>query len=163
MPRGLVQLAAGAYVAWSTVVDAPISSVSDDLESLLNLVGEHGDSRRQHLERLERLGQSVQDGEVAAAFLAFNRAGPGEVCLTADAIVRCYGPDSDAFVLHPSDIQPFTTSFAVPTGHPEHGRIYWVPWPPHQVPASLEGADLRAMVYAPDLSTDAHQADVPPR
>ncbi len=100
MGRMLVQIK-DRYFEWSTVVDAPVT-YGMTLPQLRHYIKE--EYGRQGLEelpkRLERCaerGHSAQgDNSSLASFLACNRAGPKESCLSAAAIYKQYAYDEKA-------------------------------------------------------------------
>ena len=92
MGQGIVKLN-GKYMIWSTVVDAPITRLMtrEQLEEHVRFEdGERG--IRELPERLERAdtnGTSFYRGS-AESVVRFNRAGPGESCLTIKELIEKY-------------------------------------------------------------------------
>jgi hypothetical protein len=88
MGRGIVKLADGEYVEWSTVVDAPVSYVlgADEARAAW------GEER---VERADERGTSFVDlpPTPAAEYVAGNRAGDGEEELTLDEIRARYAKE----------------------------------------------------------------------
>lgn len=74
--------------------------------------------------------------------IVYNRAGPGEKCLTRDALKEAYASREahGEFLLTPDKVQPLTTSEPAiknAAGEWEHQPTYWVPWSPDEVPDTL--------------------------
>lgn len=90
MPSWIVRLADQEYVEWSTVVDAPVSTIAARAEA----IDRWGD------ERIERADEHVTSCTVpelwprnADEFIDLNRAGPDELSLTLDAIRERFASD----------------------------------------------------------------------
>jgi hypothetical protein len=95
----IAKLGPDCYVEWSTVVDAPISSTMT-LEQLREYIREeYGQAGLERLparlERVERTGTSGLDGGTLAGYLACNRAGADESCLSREEIIRLYAPENE--------------------------------------------------------------------
>lgn len=125
--RPVRQLAQNTYVAWSGVADAPAGWTMTWLDARAAGFPE---------ERLLAAGPMTADTN------AFNRAGPGEACLTVAAIIEAYASDVayEQFRLTPGEVQPLTTSDVSQnpdTGEWEEGETRWTPWPPGAVPTAL--------------------------
>ena len=98
MPRHIVKLERNGetrYMEWSTVVDAPVSDLMD-LEAFRKhyryYYGDHGMSELpERMARVDKFGTSAMNPpESAEALIAFNRAGPGESCLTVEELWNKY-------------------------------------------------------------------------
>jgi hypothetical protein len=133
MGRAWIQIDDRHALLWSSVVDAPI----DYLTPIVDL---DDDIRA----KLAANGHSWADQGPAelAELVGVNRAGPDEVCLTPQALVRRYRDEAayEAFELDVDDINPYTCD--------ADGIVYWVPWAPDDRPESLDGlssADLRQL------------------
>lgn len=87
MPRYLVKLADDAYVEWSTVVDAPVSSVMTRADVLLD------DPAR--VMRCDANGHSATwfEPQTVEQLVAGNRAGDGETELSVEEIIEQYTQD----------------------------------------------------------------------
>ena len=82
MGHGIIKLGEDQYVEWSTIVDAPVSYVTDR-ETAAVAWGE------ERVARADEKGTSYLDiEETAAEYVAFNRAGPNEECLTLEEILK---------------------------------------------------------------------------
>lgn len=109
----IIKLDTDKYVEWSTVVDAPTTSVMSLTELEKFLYETHGakeglfkeaDPKTKALKeelvtlqvknRLERLAEngtsSLIPGDSASAYLDHNRAGPKETCISVAEIVELY-------------------------------------------------------------------------
>ncbi len=103
MPTGIVKLG-DLYVYWSTVVDAPTSGpmTKDELRTSLLEEGEWAAPPRtkpfdrwyyerqvdSRIARTDKNGTSFYGYESAEEFVAFNRAGPRETCLSYKKLVE---------------------------------------------------------------------------
>lgn len=87
-----------------------------------------------HLDRAD--ARAVEDGAVI-----YNRAGPGEVCLTREALIEVYTSSESAktFRLTPDKIQPYTRGGGTDpaTGEWDDHYVEWVPWAPDSMPDAL--------------------------
>jgi len=152
--KAVFKLGEDAYVEWSSVVDAPVSDVMTKNEALGAGIA------LARLERADALGHSWTDMDKVQSpedLVAGNRAGPRESCLSLAAILRVYAPvaGEEDREISVDDIEPYTTSWAVPEGHEDWGKVYWVPWKPGEGPERLtEETDFDAMVEDPALSWD---------
>jgi hypothetical protein len=102
MPAYIYRLGHDGYVEWSTVVDAPISGIMTQLEMEEYLYQKYGNPDRDYeeldrrkigerLERANRWGSSeIRMPPVRRTpedLVAYNRAGPGETCLSYDQLL----------------------------------------------------------------------------
>lgn len=76
-----------------------------------------------------------------AGDVLYNRAGPGETCLTRAALAEAFA-NAQAyreFRLTPDKVQPLTTSDMRQNdaGEWEHSETYWTPWAPDEQPDTL--------------------------
>jgi len=83
MGRGIVKLDENKFVEWSTIVDAPISSVFS-MEAGFDTYG------RERMERANESGTSYRDEESNQTFFDYNRAGEGESHISREMIVERY-------------------------------------------------------------------------
>jgi len=94
MPKFLVKLGDEQYCEWSTVVDAPVSSIMtlDGLKAYYR--GQYGEEGMlmlpDRLARVERTGCSALSGCTAEELIACNRAGPKEGRLNLRQIIKLY-------------------------------------------------------------------------
>lgn len=85
MSLGIVKLADDTYVEWSTVCDCPASHVMTRDEAL-GLAG-----GQERVERCDRNGTSFVDvAQSGPEYVAFNRAGPVDSCLTVTEMIEQY-------------------------------------------------------------------------
>lgn len=122
----LVRLAEDYFLGWSGICDAPAT-----YRMTLAEVTERGWPEH----RITGAKGLDEDG------VLWNRAGPGEACLTVAALMEAWESAEalDAFRLTPEKVQPVTTSDVRQNeaGEWEHGEVYWTPWAPDSVPATL--------------------------
>lgn len=123
--RLLYRLADDAYVPWGGGADAPTGYVMTSREAL---------DAGFPPERVRDAVDFATDG-------GFNRAGPGETCLTPEAMIEAYASEEAhrAFRLTPDKIRPITTRGREDpvTGEWDDITVYWTPWAPDEVPARL--------------------------
>lgn len=124
--RPVRSLAENLFIAWSGGADAPAGWVMTWLEARAEGFPE------------ERL---IHATEMSNDRTAFNRAGPGETCLTVAGLIEAYTSEEThrEFRLTPDKIQPYTTSGRVDsdTGEWDGTTVYWHPWAPDEVPEAL--------------------------
>jgi hypothetical protein len=111
VPRFIVKLAEDKFVQWSTICDAPVSSVMSEAECRAHLeneiqssVGVHASSQKlqasqralfeeqlqERWARIEEYGTSAYDGTTAEDLVSGNRAGVREARLTTEEIIELY-------------------------------------------------------------------------
>ncbi len=99
MANGIIRLERGGrewFLEWSTVVDAPVTCGMSEAELRDHVKEEYGNRGLERiearLERCRRCGHSYLDDEsqTVAEFVEYNRAGPGESCLTVDELIDAY-------------------------------------------------------------------------
>lgn len=102
MGQGIVKLAEDAYVVWSSVVDAPVSEISSREAMRASGISPL------RLARADANGTSfVDENRDGPAYVAFNRAGPREECLTLTALRDRYAPGGDPSApVRPDEIRP---------------------------------------------------------
>lgn len=91
MPRFIIHHD-GLFFEWSEVVDAPVSRAMGreefvDWYTERNGADAAGDALDARLARAVEYGTSAERPESAEEMTRFNRAGPGERCLTFDEII----------------------------------------------------------------------------
>lgn len=97
MPRTIIKLrheGTDYYLEWSSIVDAPVT-YGMPFEEFTEYYRERygGDGLTRFAERMERVratGTSTHYGDSAEEFVAYNRAGPEESCLTLEGIILGY-------------------------------------------------------------------------
>jgi hypothetical protein len=124
--RPLVKVGDDAYLAWVGSCDAPTGHVMTEAEALTEGFPP----------------ERVAAAEDATRQTFYNRGGPGECALTADALREAHASTESraAFRLTPDKVLPYTTADMVQnpeTGTWETGETYWVPWHPDEVPDAL--------------------------
>jgi hypothetical protein len=94
MGRYVVKLA-DKYLEWSTVVDAPITD-GMTLEEFTSFYKEKYGSYAmefefpKRMERVEQFGISAYNYNNVDELIAYNRAGPEEICLTKEELIKEY-------------------------------------------------------------------------
>lgn len=82
------------YAIWSSIVDAPVTNGMNLEEFHKYYQEKYGNAGMEQLadrlQRVEKNGTSSHIDDNVEQEIAFNRAGPGECCLTYDEIVRFY-------------------------------------------------------------------------
>ena len=93
MPRYTLKLGDNEYLEWSTIVDAPVTYITDRDEMIAHLrfkYGDHIDITR-HMNIVDEQGTSCRDGQTVEQIISSNRAGPNESHLTLAEIKQRYG------------------------------------------------------------------------
>ena len=83
----------GAYLVWSSVVDAPITYGLTEYQLLCWLDEQHGANGRLWWDRVKARVEMTGSSETAYTveqILSNNRAGPGEIELTKQEIIEAY-------------------------------------------------------------------------
>lgn len=96
MPRCVISIERGYHIGWSTVVDAPVTKAMNHDEARLWLLKSYSDCQppmtywqaEESMLLCERAGASVWWALPLDTFLAFNRAGDNETCITKEEIAR---------------------------------------------------------------------------
>lgn len=86
MGRGILKLDENKYVEWSSVVDAPTTYIMDREEAVRFTQDE------KRIIRADETGTSFKDvgGISAEEYVAFNRAGENESCISLEEIIDKY-------------------------------------------------------------------------
>lgn len=125
---GLCLLAVNTYLPWSFGGDGPVG---------YGLMTRNEAIARGWTEAVVDRARA----DAATTKVLLNRAGPGEACLTRDALIEAYSSRQayTDFRLTPNKVQPYTTSGgdSPATGQWDDTYIHWVPWAPDETPATL--------------------------
>lgn len=85
----------GWFFVWSTVCDAPISMAMREDDFRQWMIEEYGRTSAGELQarilRAKQNGTSLYDHTTAEEFLAFNRAGKNESCLSFEGVLKSVG------------------------------------------------------------------------
>lgn len=117
------------YLPWSGSSDAPVDTglLSRDDALVRGWLP-------MHLDKAD--AKAADEGEVL-----YNRAGPGERCLTRAALIEAYtSPEAhQEFRLTPDKVQPYTRGGGTnpATGQWDDSYAEWVPWAPGEQPDTL--------------------------
>jgi hypothetical protein len=92
MPKFLIKLADEKFCEWSTISDAPASTISTKKDMADYLLEEYGNSNYEQqlvrLERCEKTGTSALDGSTMENIVSGNRAGENEKELSIEEIIK---------------------------------------------------------------------------